>query len=81
MAEPICTAIIPEKAVLIGLITSKQDENSVREYLDELSFLVDTAGAIPVHRFLQRLEMPDSRTYVGSGKLAEIKFFIKDSSI
>ena len=41
MAEPICTAIIPEKAVLIGLITSKQDENSVREYLDELSFLVD----------------------------------------
>ncbi|HOT88694.1 MAG TPA: GTPase HflX [Bacteroidales bacterium] len=81
MAEPICTAIIPEKAVLIGLITSKQDENSVREYLDELSFLVDTAGAIPVHRFIQRLEIPDSRTYVGSGKLAEIKFFIKENKI
>lgn len=47
MPEPIYTAIIPEKAILIGLITPKQDEERVKEYLDELSFLIDTAGAIP----------------------------------
>jgi GTP-binding protein HflX len=55
MPNPITTEIIPEKAILIGLVTSRQDAERVKEYLDELAFLVDTAGAIPVKRFTQRL--------------------------
>ena len=81
MPEPIYTEIIPEKAILVGLITPKQDAERVKEYLDELAFLVDTAGAIPEKRFVQRLEMPDSRTYVGSGKLIEIRDYIKENKI
>ena len=81
MPEPIYTEIIPEKAILIGIVTSKQDAERVKEYLDELAFLVDTAGAIPVKRFTQRMEMPDSKTYVGAGKLGEIKSYIKENEI
>lgn len=71
------TAKIKERVVLIGLITRGQDENRSKEYLDELEFLVDTAGADTLKRFVQRLPMPDKRTYVGSGKLEEIKTFIE----
>ena len=81
MPEQIYTEIIPEKAILIGIVTSKQDAERVKEYLDELAFLVDTAGAIPVKRFTQRMEMPDSKTYVGAGKLGEIKSYIKENEI
>jgi len=81
MPEPIHTDIIPEKAILIGLVTPRQDAERVKEYLDELSFLVDTAGAIPVKRFTQRLEMPDSRTFVGAGKLTELKNYVKENNI
>ncbi|MGD0710171.1 MAG: GTPase HflX [Bacteroidales bacterium] len=81
MSEPIHTEIIPEKAVLIGLITPKQDEERVKEYLDELSFLIDTAGAVPGKRFIQRLQYPDPKTFVGSGKLFEIKTYIKEKEI
>ena len=81
MPDPIYTEIIPEKAILIGIVTSKQDAERVKEYLDELAFLVDTAGAIPVKRFTQRMEMPDSKTYVGAGKLGEIKSYIKENEI
>jgi len=81
MSNPITTEIIPEKAILIGLVTSRQDAEKVKEYLDELAFLVDTAGAIPVKRFTQRLEMPDPKTFVGAGKLAEIKSYIKENEI
>ncbi|MFH0866707.1 MAG: GTPase HflX [Bacteroidota bacterium] len=81
MPDPIYTKIIPENAILIGLITPKQDEERVKEYLDELAFLVDTAGAIPVKRFVQRLEMADRRTFVGAGKLNEIKEYIKEKKI
>jgi len=81
MPNPITTEIIPEKAILIGLVTSRQDAERVKEYLDELAFLVDTAGAIPVKRFTQRLEMPDPKTFVGAGKLAEIKSYIKENEI
>jgi len=81
MPEPINTAILPEKAILVGLITPKQDEERVSEYLDELAFLIDTAGAIPGRRFVQRMEMPDSRTYVGSGKLASIKEYVAEHKI
>ena len=70
-----------ETAVLIGLIYQNQDIEQVNEYLDELAFLVDTAGGIAVKRFIQRLERPDSRTFVGSGKLAEIKEYIEAESI
>ena len=81
MPEPIYTKIIPENAILVGLITPKQDEERVNEYLDELAFLVDTAGAIPVKRFVQRLGMADSHTFVGSGKLEEIKNYVKENKI
>ncbi len=74
-------AIQPEKAVLIGLVTSKQDEDQANDYLDELEFLLDTAGAIPDKRFVQKLPMPDSRTFVGAGKLAEIAEYVKAASI
>jgi len=70
-----------ETAVIVGIITPKQDEVSVKEYLDELSFLLDTAGGIVKKRFVQRLEMPDSRTCVGSGKIQEIAQFIEEHEI
>jgi len=70
-----------ERAVLIGLITSAQDEVKSAEYLDELEFLIDTAGGVPVKRFVQRLEFPDPRTFVGSGKLEEITAYIKAEAI
>lgn len=75
------TAKVKERVVLIGLITQGQDENRSKEYLDELEFLVDTAGAETVKRFAQRLPGPDKRTYVGSGKLEEIREFIKIEEI
>lgn len=68
----------PEKAVLVGLITPQQDENKCAEYLAELAFLADTAGAEAVANFTQRLDYPNPRTYVGKGKLEEIKQFIED---
>lgn len=67
---------ITETAVLVGLITSKQDANRVQETLDELDFLLETAGGEAVKRFIQRLDKPDTRTFVGKGKLEEIKAFI-----
>jgi GTP-binding protein HflX len=67
---------ITETAVLVGLITFRQDEARVHETLDELEFLFETAGGTAVKRFIQKLEKPDTRTFVGSGKLEEIKAFI-----
>lgn len=67
-----------EKAVLVGLITRNQDERKTEEYLDELAFLAETAGAEPVARFTQRLEYPNPRTYVGTGKLEELKAYIEE---
>jgi len=71
------TAPITEKAVLVGLITGSQDEKQAKEYLDELEFLTDTAGAVVLKKFTQRLEVPNTATFVGSGKLEEIHTFIK----
>jgi len=62
---------------LVGLATAQQKMNKLNEYLDELEFLADTAGAIVVRRFVQNLSMPDSRTYVGSGKVQEMAEFIR----
>ena len=70
-----------ERAILIGLIYPGQDENQAMEYLDELSFLTETAGAEPVDRFLQRLAIPDPKTFVGSGKIAEIGVFVSANNI
>lgn len=70
-----------EKAVLVGLINSKQDEKKVKEYLDELEFLTDTAGAAVLKKFTQKLEMPNYSTFVGSGKLEEIGEYIKMTEV
>lgn len=67
-----------ERAILVGLITPEQSEERTNEYLDELAFLADTREIIPVKRFVQRLNNPDTNTYVGSGKLEEIRQFIID---
>ena len=69
------------KAVLVGLINKEQAEHLVNEYLDELAFLAETAGAKAVKRFTQRLPHPDSRTFIGKGKLEEIKKYIKGRDI
>lgn len=68
----------PERAILVGLITPTQDEAKSTEYLDELAFLADTAGAEAVKRFTQRLDYPNPRTFVGKGKLEEMKQYIED---
>ena len=65
-----------EHAVLVGLITPSQPEEKTKEYLDELAFLADTHGIVPVKRFTQRLEQPNTSTYVGEGKLEEIRQYI-----
>lgn len=70
-----------EKAVLVGLITQNQNEAKVNEYLDELDFLADTAGAKPVKRFTQRMDYPNPVTFVGTGKLQEIKEFIEEEEV
>ena len=66
-----------ETAILIGLATDRQSERKTEEYLDELEFLAETAGAHTVKRFMQRLVMPNAVTYVGSGKLSEIRAYIE----
>ncbi|MBN1339664.1 MAG: GTPase HflX [Bacteroidales bacterium] len=66
---------------MVGIITHGQDETVVNTYLDELAFLLETAGAIPGARFVQKLEKKDSKTFVGSGKLAEIADYIQNNSI
>lgn len=67
-----------ETAILVGLITPQQDEAKTKEYLDELEFLADTAGAVTVKSFTQRVGGPNQTSYVGKGKLEEIKQYIKD---
>src|SRR5687767_15975900 len=70
-----------EKAVLVGVIQKDQKEHEVKEYLDELAFLAETAGAVTVKTFLQKLPHPDSRSYVGKGKLEEIKRYCEGRDI
>ena len=76
MKEFVITEAQAETAVLVGLITPQQDERKTTEYLDELEFLATTAGAVTVKRFTQRVNGPSSVTYVGSGKLDEIRAYI-----
>jgi GTPase len=70
-----------EKAVLVGLIQKEQTNEQVAEYLDELAFLSETAGAIAVKRFTQKMAHPDSRTFVGKGKLEEIRDYLAGKDI
>ncbi|TXJ24968.1 MAG: GTPase HflX [Chitinophagaceae bacterium] len=70
-----------ERAVLVGLVHKDQTEQQVQEYLDELAFLAETAGAVTVKRFTQKLPHPDSRTFVGKGKLEEIRLYIQGKNI
>lgn len=72
---------ISEKVVLIGVITQHQDEDKANEYLDELEFLTITAGGVPVKRYLQKLEKPNPKTFIGTGKLDEVKAFIESNNI
>ena len=77
MKEFVISEVKAETAVLVGLITQTQDEAKTKEYLDELEFLADTAGAVTVKRFTQKVQGPSQVTYVGKGKLEEIKQYIK----
>ena len=77
MKEFVISEAKAETAVLVGLITNQQDEAKTKEYLDELEFLATTAGARTVKRFTQKVNGPSSVTYVGSGKLEEIRHYIK----
>ena len=76
MKEFVISEVKAETAVLVGLITQEQDEAKTQEYLDELEFLADTAGAVTVKRFTQKVQGPSQVTYVGKGKLEEIKQYI-----
>lgn len=81
MKEFILTETSSELAVLVGLITPKVTERQVQDYLDELAFLSTTAGVSPVKSFVQRLDMPNSATFVGKGKLEEIASYIQENEI
>jgi GTP-binding protein HflX len=81
MPKGIIIKPIIERTILIGLVKNKADADRINDYLDELAFLVDTAGGITVKRFVQRIDAPDQRTFVGSGKLMEIKAFVAESDI
>lgn len=75
------TSQVQETAVLIGIIKETQNEKQVKEFIDELAFLATTAGAKPIKSFLQKLEYPNPRTYVGEGKLKEIAEFVEINNI
>jgi len=81
MEKTVSTEKKAERAILVGVATAAQNIDVLNEYLDELEFLVETAGAITVKRFTQNLEHPHPKTYVGKGKLEEIKIFILESEI
>lgn len=81
MKEFIISDAQTEKAVLVGLITPDQNEQKIREYLDELAFLADTAGVDPVKMFYQRLDYSNPVTFVGKGKLQEIKEYVVENEI
>ena len=81
MIERINLDELAEKAVLVGLITPQQNEVKANEYLDELAFLADTAGAVTVKKFLQRCDGANPRTFVGKGKLEEIRQYVEENEI
>ncbi|RXK59657.1 GTPase HflX [Lacibacter luteus] len=70
-----------ERAVIVGVVQKGQTDLQVEEYLDELTFLAETAGAVTIKRFMQKLSHPDSKTFVGKGKLQEIKTYVQERNI
>ena len=70
-----------ETAILVGIIYPGQDEREVDDYLGELSFLTETAGAKPLKRFIQKLDAPNPRTFVGSGKIEEIALYVHENNV
>ena len=81
MKEFIISEAQTEKAILVGLVIPEQNEQKVKEYLDELAFLADTAGGDAVKRFTQKMDYPNSVTFVGTGKLQEIKEYVVENEI
>lgn len=81
MPKGIIIKPIIERAVLIGLVKNRDDAERINDYLQELAFLVDTAGGVTVRQFVQRIDTPDQRTYIGQGKLNEIKEFVRAQDI
>jgi len=81
MAKPYITEKKKERVILIGIIHPEQDEKEINEYLDELAFLAETAGGETEKRFVQRLDLPNPRTFIGTGKLDEIKAFVEENDI
>jgi len=79
--KPESTAPKPKKAVLVGVISKGQEFEKTKEYLDELAFLVETDGLIPIKQFTQRLDKPDRSTFIGKGKVQEVKSFVKEHDI
>ena len=70
-----------EKAILVGVINKQQNEKKVQEYLDELEFLTYTAGGEVLKRFVQRMDLPNPKTYIGSGKILEIEKYVDENEI
>lgn len=81
MKDFIISEVKNEQAILVGIVTQLQTEEQVNEYLDELDFLAETAGIVPVKRFTQKVEHPNPVTFVNSGKLQEIKRYMEDNEI
>src|SRR3954467_14188874 len=78
---PVSTSKKQETAVLIGISIRSDEEDRLEEYLEELEFLAETAGAITKKRFTQRLDHPDPKTFIGSGKLNEVRDYVKEHHI
>jgi len=70
-----------EKAILIGVITPEQNKNQAQEYLEELAFLAKTAGAIPIKKITQKLSVPNNKTFIGKGKIEEVKQLVKELKV
>ncbi|MGB4327715.1 MAG: GTPase HflX [Tenuifilum sp.] len=81
MINPISTAKKQERAVLVGVLLPFQKEQEITDYLDELEFLTETAGAITLKRFIQKIDEPNPRTFIGSGKVQEIAAYIDDNDV
>lgn len=81
MPEPFKTKLKKESAILIGIVNHHQNPALVDEYLQELAFLTETAGGIPISYFVQRLDFPNPKTFVGKGKLHQIAVFVKNNDI
>jgi GTP-binding protein HflX len=79
--EPISTAVPSHCCILIGVINKQQDDGLSKEYLDELAFLAETYGLSAIRSYTQKLEKPDKATFIGKGKLEEIKNFVKENAI